>query len=60
MIFQPQLNWDVSVNWQLISGASLYAGAEDSEYGGFDVDLGLTSAKVVPNDSAIVWLSYYF
>ena len=60
LIFQPQLIWDVSVNWQLIAGASLYAGTEDSEYGGFDVDVGLSNVKAVPNDSAFVWLSYYF
>jgi hypothetical protein len=60
LIVQPQLIWDASASCQLIAGANIHTGAEDTEYGGFDVNVGLSSAKVVPNDSAFVWLTYYF
>lgn len=60
LIFQPQLMWDVSVNWQLIAGAIIYAGGDQTEYGGFDVDIGPMRLTATPNDSAFVWLTYYF
>lgn len=60
LIFQPQLMWDVSVNWQLIAGAIIYAGGGQTEYGGFDADIGPMRLSATPNDSAFMWLTYYF
>ncbi len=60
LIFQPQLIWDVALNWQLIAGATIYSGGDDTEYGGFNVSDGLLSFKLAPSDSAFLWLTYYF
>ena len=60
LIFQPQFTWDVALNWQLIAGASIYAGDDETEFGGFDTDVGLFSFKVAPSDSVFLWLTYYF
>lgn len=59
-IFQPQLMWDVALNWQLIAGATFYSGSDDTEYGGFDTSVGLLSFEVAPSDNVFLWLSYYF
>jgi hypothetical protein len=60
LIFQPQLMWDVSVNWQFIAGATIYNGGDQTEYGGFVTEIGPTRFSATPNDSAFVWLTYYF
>jgi hypothetical protein len=60
LVFQPQLMWDVALNWQLIAGATLYSGDHQTEYGGFDASFGLWSFKVVPSNTAFLWLTYYF
>jgi hypothetical protein len=60
LIVQPQLIWDVALNWQLIAGATVYSGGKETEYGGFDASVGLLSFKVAPSDSVFLWLTYYF
>ncbi len=60
LIFQPQLMWDMALNWQLIAGATIYCGGEDTEYGGFNASVGLLSFEVAPSDSVFLWLTYYF
>lgn len=57
---QPQLLWDVGTNWQMIVGASLYWGEDDSEYGGFETSVVSTPIEITPTQSAYIWLSYYF
>jgi hypothetical protein len=59
-IFQPQLEWDLASNWQLIAGASLNRGGGNSEFGGFYTDLDGTRIEVGPADSIYLWLTYYF
>lgn len=54
LIFQPQLMWDVALNWQLIAGATIYSGSDDTEYGGFDASVGLLSVEVAPSDSVFL------
>jgi hypothetical protein len=60
LIFQPQLMWDMALNWQLIAGATLYSGGHQTEYGGFDASVGFWSYEVTPSDSFFLWLTYYF
>jgi hypothetical protein len=59
-IIQPQLEWDLAADWQLIAGASLYRGGGDTEFGGFYADVDGTRVKVGPADDVYLWLSYYF
>jgi hypothetical protein len=59
-IVQPQLEWDLATDWQLIAGASLYRGGNDTEFGGFYADVDGTRVKIGPADGAYLWLSYYF
>jgi hypothetical protein len=59
-IVQPQLEWDLATDWQLIAGASLYRGGGDTEFGGFYADVDGTRVKVEPADGVYLWLSYYF
>jgi hypothetical protein len=59
-IFQPRLVWDVALNWQLIAGATIYSGSDDTEYGGFEASAGLLSVEVVPGDNVYLWLTCYF
>jgi hypothetical protein len=60
LIFQPQLVWDVALNWQLIAGATIYSGGDDTEYGGYDASVGLLSFEVAPSDNVYLWLTCYF
>jgi hypothetical protein len=60
LIFQPQLMWDVALNWHLIAGATLYSGQDQTEFGGFDASVGLWSFEVTPSDSLFMWITYYF
>lgn len=59
-IFQPQFMWDVATNFQLILGASLNWGGNDTEFGGFDLDTDTTTIKVTPSNSRYLWLTYFF
>lgn len=59
-IVQPQLEWDLATNWQLIAGASLYQGGNNTEFGGFYADVDGTRVKIGPADGVYLWLSYYF
>jgi hypothetical protein len=59
-IVQPQLEWDLATDWQLIAGASLYCGGGDTEFGGFYAEVDGTRIKVGPADGGYLWLSYYF
>ena len=59
-ILQPQLLWDMTENTQLIAGANLYWGADDTEYGGFYTTVAGTRIKVVPADQVYLWLTYHF
>ena len=59
-IVQPQLEWDLATDWQLIAGASLYRGGSNTEFGGFFTDVEGTQIKVGPADGVYLWLSYYF
>ncbi len=59
-ILQPQLEWDLATDWQLIAGASLYCGGSDTEFGGFYADVDGARVKIGPADGVYLWLSYYF
>ncbi len=59
-ILQPQLAWDAATNLQLIAGASLFQGDDQSEFGGFDVAVGPTSVRAAPASSVFLWLTWYF
>ncbi len=59
-IFQPQMAWDVSTDWQLILGANLHWGGADTEYGGYETQMGPAPIKIAPADSVYLWLTYYF
>ena len=59
-LLQPQVLWDVASDWQLILGAQWHWGADGSEFGGFDVDVGDDAFTAAPNDRAYLWLTYYF
>ncbi|MGD9224306.1 MAG: hypothetical protein PVH22_13705, partial [Desulfobacteraceae bacterium] len=59
-IVQPQLMWDIAPNFQLIIGANLNGGDEETEFGGFNVDTEAGTIKAAPTDSRYLWLTYYF
>ncbi|MBN1830208.1 MAG: hypothetical protein JW884_13840, partial [Deltaproteobacteria bacterium] len=57
-VVQPSLMWDVSASMRITVGASLFWGAEDTEYGGFRI-LG-TSLRYERADSLYIWAAFYF
>jgi hypothetical protein len=59
-IVQPQLQWDIASDWQLIAGASLNRGGRNTEFGGFYTSVDGTQIKVGPSDSIYLWVTYYF
>jgi hypothetical protein len=56
----PQLLWDVTTNTQVILGAQLHWGAEDTEYGGFDTSLAGRTVRIAPQDRIYLWLTCSF
>ena len=60
LIFQPQLAWDIVTNLQLIAGATLFFGGDDTEFGGFDTMAAGSTVRIAPADSYYLWLTYYF
>ncbi|MEJ2156549.1 MAG: hypothetical protein P8X96_14510 [Desulfobacteraceae bacterium] len=59
-LVQPQLAWDVAQDLQLVLGAEFGWGGDASEFGGFDVPVGITTVKVAPTNNRYLWLTYYF
>ena len=59
-ILQPQVQWDILSDLELIAGAQIYWGADDSEFGGFDISTAGATIDTVPSDQFYVWLTYYF
>jgi hypothetical protein len=59
-ILQPQMEWDLATDWQLIAGANLCQGSNDTEFGGFYADVDGTQVKVGPANSVYLWLTCYF
>jgi hypothetical protein len=56
----PRLVWDATTNTQLILGAQLHWGAENTEYGGFYTSLEGQTIKTAPRDQIYLWLTYSF
>ena len=59
-LFQPKVTWNLAQNMDLLLGATLAQGPSDSEFGGFDVQLGLQEATLSPQNSVALWLTVYF
>lgn len=59
-ILQPQVQWDMLSDLQLIVGAQWHWGAGGSEFGGFAISADGTAIDTAPSDQVYVWLTYYF
>jgi len=57
-VVQPRAVWDVLQDVQVTVGANIYYGREGSEYGGFRIPFTPFVAR--GNDSAFLWVTYYF
>ncbi len=57
-ILQPRAIWDMTQNVQVTFGGNIYYGAPGTEYGGFEIPD--TDLLIEPQDSAFLWLSYFF
>lgn len=62
MVFEPQICWDVFEDTRLLCGACVYAGSNDTEYGGFEVPpaSALSGLGISPADRVYVWVTRYF
>jgi hypothetical protein len=57
-ILQPRVVWDMTGDLEMTFGGSIYYGASGTEYGGFELDN--TDMVTEPENSAFVWLTYFF
>ncbi len=56
-LFQPRVVWDVRSSIQCISGATLYHGQRDTEFGGFNIAQGV---QFKPANTIFLWVNMYF
>jgi hypothetical protein len=57
-VMQPRITWDASQNLQVTAGADVYAGEQDTEFGGFDIaSLPFDEA---PSNRIYIWVSYFY
>ena len=56
--FLPRLVWSFRQDMELTLGASLYAGGQGTEFGGFPIGPGQTPLE--PADRAYAWLKWFF
>ncbi len=59
-LLQPQIQWDLVSDWQLILGAQWHWGADGTEFGGFDVTTDTLAFESTPTDQVYLWLTVYF
>jgi hypothetical protein len=59
-VLQPQTQWDITNDLQVIVGAQGYWGGGSSEYGGYDVTAAGTAINIAPADLIFIWLTYHF
>ncbi|MDZ7759505.1 MAG: hypothetical protein U5L00_04515 [Desulfovermiculus sp.] len=59
-LFQPKATWNLAQNVDLLLGATLAHGPADSDFGGFDVQLGPQEVSLAPPNTVTLWLTAYF
>jgi hypothetical protein len=59
-LLQPKMTWNLAQNLDLLLGATLAEGPANSEFGGFELQIGPRAVDVVRPDSVTLWLTAYF
>lgn len=59
-LFQPKVTWSLAQNLDLLLGATLASGPDQSEFGGYDVRLGLQEISISRPSTVTLWLTAYF
>jgi len=59
-LLQPKMTWNLAQNLDLLLGATLAEGPENSEFGGFELQLGPRVVDIVRPDTVALWLTAYF
>lgn len=59
-LIQPTVRWDLAPDLEFIAGATIYAGSQGTEFGGFELNTPGASWTIAPSDSVFAWLTVYF